>query len=154
MPCPAIASNRCGCSSDNCCSCAARTIASPSGCSLPRSALAASTSNCVRRVPGSADELSGAAGPLLVGMTSVTRGRPSVIVPVLSSTTVWIALARSRLSAFLMRMPCSAPVPVPTIMAVGVARPRAQGQAMTSTATAKIIAWVNPTPPIVTLRRG
>ena len=45
--------------------------------------------------------------------TSVTSGRPTVIVPVLSSTTVVICPARSRISPPRIRMPFSAPLPVP-----------------------------------------
>ena len=67
---------------------------------------------------------------------SVTRGRPSVSVPVLSNATTVTACACSRASASLMRMPARAAAPVPTMMAVGVARPSAQGQAITRTATA------------------
>ena len=70
------------------------------------------------------------------GTISVTCGRPSVSVPVLSRTIALSDLVRWRTSAFLMRMPRSAPMPVPTMMAVGVASPSAHGQAMTSTATA------------------
>ena len=62
--------------------------------------------------------------------------RPSVTVPVLSSTTVVIRLVRSSTSGPLMRMPSWAPRPVPTMRAVGVASPSAQGQAMIRTATA------------------
>ena len=64
----------------------------------------------------------------------MTTGAPSVIVPVLSSTTVRIRWVSSRAAPLLMRMPLSAPLPVPTMIAVGVARPRAHGHAMTSTA--------------------
>ena len=67
-------------------------------------------------------------------------GRPSVIVPVLSKTTVLSFCAVSSASPLRIRMPCSAPWPVPTMIAVGVARPRAQGQAMISTATAFSVA--------------
>lgn len=62
-----------------------------------------------------------------------TAGRPSVMVPVLSSTIVSMFFAVSRLSASLMSMLSRAPRPTPTISAVGVASPRAQGQAMMST---------------------
>ena len=65
--------------------------------------------------------------------TSVTRGFPSVTVPVLSSTTVSTLWAVSNASADLIKIPLAAPRPVPTIIAVGVARPRAQGQEITST---------------------
>ena len=71
---------------------------------------------------------------------SVTRGLPSVIVPVLSRITVSSLCAVSSASPLRIKMPCSAPRPVPTMIAVGVARPRAQGQAMISTATAFSVA--------------
>ena len=96
------------------------TMASPSGCSEPCSAAAA------RRSSSSSDIF-------CVTIRSVTVGFPSVMVPVLSKTMVWIFLASSRASPDLMRTPYSAPLPVPTMMAVGVAKPRAQGQAMTKT---------------------
>jgi len=67
--------------------------------------------------------------------TSVTRGSPTVRVPVLSKTTMVSLWAFSRLSPPLMRIPFSAPIPVPTMTAVGVARPMAQGQAMIRTET-------------------
>ena len=67
---------------------------------------------------------------------SVATGVPSVIVPVLSSTTVSTLRAISRLSASLINIPISAPLPIPTIMAVGVASPKAHGQATTNTVTA------------------
>ena len=75
---------------------------------------------------------------------SPTTGFPSVTVPVLSSTTVSIFLAVSRLSASFIRMPRSAPLPMPTMMAVGVASPRAHGQAMMSTVTNASSPCVNP----------
>mgnify|MGYP007050603423 CR=1 FL=1 len=59
---------------------------------------------------------------------SVTVGCPSVTVPVLSNRMLSICRAASKLSASLMRMPCSAPLPMPTMMAVGVASPSAQGR--------------------------
>ncbi len=64
---------------------------------------------------------------------SVTRGFPSVIVPVLSIITVLIVCAVSKLSADFISIPFSAPLPVPTIMAVGVAKPRAHGHDITKT---------------------
>ena len=67
--------------------------------------------------------------------TSVTRGLPSVSVPVLSSTIARTEPSRSRASALRNRTPASAPLPVPTMIDVGVASPRAQGQAMIRTAT-------------------
>ena len=77
---------------------------------------------------------------------SVTAGLPSVMVPVLSSTTAFTWWAVSRASADLMRMPFFAPTPVPTIIEVGVARPRAQGQEMTSTEIAAFKAAGIPCP--------
>ncbi len=68
--------------------------------------------------------------------TSVTRGRPSVSVPVLSTTSVCKRPACSSAVALRMRMPDCAPRPVPTMIAVGVASPSAHGHAITSTATA------------------
>ena len=65
----------------------------------------------------------------------LTTGRPSVSVPVLSSTTISIFLLNSKLKASLIRMPSSAPLPIPTIIAVGVASPNAHGQAITNTVT-------------------
>ena len=76
-----------------------------------------------------------AACPLPNHIVSVTSGRPSVRVPVLSKMTVSMVRAVSMLSASLIRMPRSAARPMPTIMAVGVARPKAQGQAMMRTVT-------------------
>ncbi len=72
--------------------------------------------------------------------------RPSVTVPVLSSSTVSARRVFSSTSGPLIRMPSWAPRPVPTSSAVGVARPRAQGQAMISTATAAVNAAVRPAP--------
>jgi hypothetical protein len=53
----------------------------------------------------------------------------------LSKTTVVILKIFWRLSAFLIKIPCSAHFPTQTIIAVGVANQRAQGQAMTKTLT-------------------
>ena len=97
-------------------------MASPSGCSLPRSAEATSRSSSSSGMP-------------LATTTSVNSGSPLVRVPVLSRTTVSSAWAPSRASPPLIRIPCSAPRPVPTMIEVGVASPIAHGQAMISTAT-------------------
>ena len=70
------------------------------------------------------------------GITSVTVGRPSVSVPVLSTISVCRRPACSSAAALRIRMPACAPRPVPTMIAVGVASPSAQGHAITSTATA------------------
>ena len=67
-----------------------------------------------------------------------TRMRPSVTVPVLSSTIVVIRRVCSSTSGPLISTPSCAPRPVPTSSAVGVARPSAHGQAMISTATAAV----------------
>ena len=67
------------------------------------------------------------------GSTSVTLGSPSVMVPVLSSTTIRVLPAASRAVAFLKRIPFFAPRPLPTMMATGVASPSAQGQLITRT---------------------
>ena len=75
---------------------------------------------------------------------STTDGRPSVSVPVLSSTTVSTFRATSRLAASLTRMPCPAPLPIPTMRAVGVASPSAQGHAMISTVTSASSPRVKP----------
>ena len=64
------------------------------------------------------------------------RGRPSVSVPVLSTTSVESLPACSSAIALRIRIPSCAPRPVPTTSAVGVASPSAHGHAMTSTATA------------------
>ena len=102
---------------------AARTMASASGCSLARSRLAARRS-------------SSASSNARRGWMAVTAGRPSVSVPVLSTTSVSIFSKRSSASAFLISTPAWAPRPTPTMIDIGVARPSAQGQAMISTETA------------------
>ncbi|OGK95122.1 MAG: hypothetical protein A3J45_06685 [Candidatus Rokubacteria bacterium RIFCSPHIGHO2_02_FULL_69_13] len=79
----------------------------------------------------------------VVGTMSVTTGRPTVRVPVLSSTTVRALCSSSSAPALLMRTPCSAPLPVPTMIAVGVASPMAHGQAITRTATKLVSAKRN-----------
>ena len=71
---------------------------------------------------------------------------PLVSVPVLSKTTVSMALARSKTSADLNNTPCCAPRADPTMIAVGVARPIAHGQAMMRTATALRMASVMSPP--------
>ena len=67
--------------------------------------------------------------------------RPSVMVPVLSSTAASTTCVASSTSPPLITMPSWAPRPVPTMIAVGVASPSAHGQAMISTATAAVNAW-------------
>jgi hypothetical protein len=100
-------------------------MAAASGCSLDRSRLAASDRTVASSIPGAA-------------ITVVTRGLPSVSVPVLSTTSVSTFSNRSSASAFLIRTPAVAPLPTPTMMDMGVASPSAQGQAMIRTDTAAI----------------
>ncbi|MPM10760.1 hypothetical protein SDC9_57094 [bioreactor metagenome] len=120
IPKPGSALKADGFNRDSSFSSASRTIASPSGCSDPFSADAASSNSSSGFSPSRTS-------------TSVTFGFPSVIVPVLSKTIVWILCVTSRAVPLLISTPFSAPLPVPTMMAVGVAKPNAQGQAMTKT---------------------
>ncbi len=101
---------------------AACTRAAPTGCSEDRSTAAARRSRPAES-PSTA-------------ITSWTRMRPVVRVPVLSNTTVSMRPQRSSTSPLRIRMPFAAARPVPTISATGVASPSAQGQAMISTAVA------------------
>ena len=55
-------------------------------------------------------------------ITSTSSIRPSVMVPVLSTTMLSIRCVASSTSPPLMTMPSCAPRPVPTMIAVGVAR--------------------------------
>ena len=71
---------------------------------------------------------------------SVRRGRPSVSVPVLSTTIVSTPASLSSAAASLTRTPAWAPRPVAVITDIGVARPSAHGQAMISTETAATMA--------------
>ena len=103
---------------------ASRRTATASGCSLCASKAAATQRSSSSPTPAA-------------GMRSVTRGLPSVIVPVLSSTTKSAFPVASKAAAVLKRMPFFAPLPLPTMMATGVASPRAHGQLMTSTLTAR-----------------
>ena len=105
-------------------------------------ALGAATSR--RSSSGEVSQPSGLPQPSIHGSAAGARAArrrsppavPSVMVPVLSSTTIVCRLcAVSSAAPSRIRTPFSAPLPVPTMIAVGVARPRAQGQAMTSTAT-------------------
>src|SRR5438309_1283552 len=77
------------------------TMAAASGCSLPTSTLAARRSTS----PSSASA---------TGTTARRRGRPSVSVPVLSTTRVSTFSRISSASALRMSTPASAPRPVPT----------------------------------------
>ena len=104
---------------------AAATIAAASGCSLDRSRLAASGSSSASDQPAA-------------GTTAITRGLPSVSVPVLSTTSVSTFSRRSSASAERISTPAPAPLPTPTMIDIGVARPSAHGQAMISTETAAI----------------
>ena len=107
---------------------AAAMIAAASGCSLPRSSRAARPSTSLSLAPGTA-------------RTLVTRGRPSVTVPVLSRTRVSARPSASSAAASFTSTPARAPRPTATITDIGVARPSAHGQAMISTATAFTRAW-------------
>ena len=106
---------------------AALTTARPSGCSEARSTPAASRSSSSRSNPRR-------------GTIWVTDGRPSVRVPVLSTTRVSTFSISSSASAFLISTPSPAPRPTPTMIDIGVARPSAQGQAMIRTVTATMSA--------------
>ena len=99
------------------------TIAAAIGCSERASTAAASQS-------------AASAFVLALVMTSTNSIRPSVSVPVLSSTATSTRRVCSRTLPPLMMMPNCAPRPVPTMIAVGVASPSAQGQAIMRTATA------------------
>ena len=68
------------------------------------------------------------------GTISVTFGVPFVMVPVLSSATIWTFPVSSSDTAVLNKIPFFAPSPFPTIIATGVASPSAHGQLITSTA--------------------
>ena len=127
MPCPGTVTNSVTGGSASPRSLARVTIASPIGCSEPCSAAAAKASTSSSPTPGA-------------GITSVTLGRPTVSVPVLSNTIVSTPASVSRASALFTRMPSSAPRPVATMIAVGVASPIAHGHAITSTATAFVSA--------------
>ena len=74
------------------------------------------------------------------GMTSVTAGRPSVSVPVLSTTSRSALASFSSASASRTRTPAWAPRPAATMIDMGVASPSAQGHAMMSTLTAALSA--------------
>src|SRR5690606_31503535 len=72
--------------------------------------------------------------------------RPSVTVPVLSSTTVSMSRVDSRAEYPLRKIPNLAATPAATINAVGVANPSAHGQAITRTASGAVNACC-PVPP-------
>ena len=131
MPLPVIDSNSSAVASVSDRSSAARTTAAASGCSLPRSRLAASLQ----------DLLLGPSPP--PPARPARAGLPSVMVPVLSITSVSTFSIASRASASRISTPADAPRPVATMIDIGVASPSAHGQAMISTATALTIAWAN-----------
>ncbi len=106
---------------------APRTIASASGCSEPRSSVAASRSTSASSCPAS-------------GSTATSSGLPTVSVPVLSRISVSTLAKVSSASAFLISTPACAPRPVAVMIDIGVASPSAQGQAMISTEIAAISA--------------
>ena len=102
-------------------------MASASGCSLPRSSVAANRNSV--------------ASSRFDAVIVVTNwGLPSVRVPVLSTTKVSMWRSSSMASAFLNNTPTVAPLPVAVMTDIGVAKPSAQGQAMMSTATALMMA--------------
>ena len=74
-------------------------------------------------------------------MTRSSTGRPSVSVPVLSTTSVSTVRSVSIAAALRNRTPSCAPRPLATMIEMGVASPSAQGQAMISTATALTSAY-------------
>ena len=108
------------------------TIAAASGCSLDFSKAAASA----RKLSASPPEFAPMASGPSTASTETSFGRPSVSVPVLSTTNVSMFSRISRTSAFLVNTPALAPRPMPTMIDIGVANPSAQGQAMINTATA------------------
>ena len=73
-----------------------------------------------------------------------TAERPSVSVPVLSSSTVSTLRSRSRASGFLTKMPARAARISATDTASGTASPSAQGHATTSSATTRSSATAGP----------
>ena len=108
--------------------------------SMPRAAAYATTAaarGCsdARSTAVSRASASSASSPS-IQKVSVTTGRPAVMVPVLSNTTVVSSPVRCRASPPLISTPSSAPLPVATITAVGTASPMAHGHAMISTVTA------------------
>ncbi len=110
---------------------AAATIAAASGCSESCSAQAVTanrSSGLRRHAPN--------------GSTSVSDGLPTVIVPVLSSTTALTFAVVSSASAERISTPIRAALPVATVTDNGVASPNAQGHAISSTDTAATSAWV------------
>ena len=78
--------------------------------------------------------------------TSVTTGRPSVTVPVLSMMTAFTLCRFSSASADWNSTPFFAPTPVPTMIATGVASPSAHGHEITSTEIARVSAKLGVSP--------
>ena len=113
----------------------ARRVTMPSSCAAARIALRQRMRRALFEARRRPQDIA-RASRRRAAITSVTTGRPSVSVPVLSTISVQIVSACSSAAALRIRMPDCAPRPVPTMIAVGVARPSAHGQAMTSTATA------------------
>ena len=111
---------------------AAATMARATGCSLGPSAAATSRSR--------SSSLISAPG---ARRRSVSVGRPSVSVPVLSSATIWTSDSVWSAEPVRNSTPISAALPVPTITETGVARPIAHGHAMMSTLTAATSAYVS-----------
>jgi hypothetical protein len=109
-------------------SAAPATIAAASGCSLPRSRLAANWRSRRSSPPSSPS-------------TVTSFGLPSVSVPVLSTISASTLHSDSIAPASLNSTPSPAPIPLATMMDMGVASPSAHGQAMISTATALTSAW-------------
>ena len=103
-------------------------IAFEIGCSLFDSSAYAAVSSSFSLIPS-------------VGITSVTRITPVVMVPVLSRATICFFPVSSCTAAVLNRIPLFAPTPFPTIIATGVASPKAQGQLITRTDTALAMAY-------------
>src|SRR5690606_39619290 len=73
---------------------------------------------------------------LFNGMILSKDGLHSVNVPVLSVITTLVFCKSSNASAFLIRIPYSAPLPMPIDIETGVAKPNAHGQAIINTAMA------------------
>ena len=74
---------------------------------------------------------------------SVTAGRPSVNVPVLSIMRLLLCPRISSDLASLNKAPSRAARPTPTTIDIGVARPIAHGHAITKTETLEMIACAN-----------
>ena len=106
----------------------------PAGRAGPRRSRGPPGARCAASTAAAVRSTSSASSPG-AATTSTSAIRPSVTVPVLSSTTVSTRRALSSTCGPRIRTPSCAPRPVPTSSAVGVASPSAHGQAMISTAT-------------------